>query len=271
MKRWAALVAVDKTRRRWKALVAVARATLVDCVEDENQSATYSVNDNLMPRSGGDHIIEMEHDVKSDSLHTKQTPDSQDTVSSNVPQAVRLALTHHLVMIEPPIKANWSWVFLKWLSRILNVLIEVCQATFAQENAEMKLSNSNFRRLCVITSLICLIISLVEIIGEGKLSKAEWRKEGFCCWFYYSGMQGRLFGKFSLYFGVSSSFVQFCINLTSLVIKKSFIKFDPLPLLLSFGHLVAAMADPGKESVVSCRIHGNCAAKCPLCEQHTPS
>lgn len=120
---------------------------------------------------------------------------------------------------------------------------EVCQATFSQENAQGKLSTPFYLKLNILTSAFCLMISLVETIHEGKKSKVVWRTRGYVGWFYYPGRERRLFGRFSLIFGVFSSTVQLCINLVALLINKNFLKFDTLPLLLSFGYLVAAMVD----------------------------
>lgn len=154
------------------------------------------------------------------------------------------SLTKHYSFIKKALEfVNKKWIFFKWILIVLNVVIEVCQATFSQENAQGKLSTPFYLKLNILTSAFCLMISLVETIHEGKKSKVVWRTRGYVGWFYYPGRERRLFGRFSLIFGVFSSMVQLCINLVALVINKNFLKFDTLPLLLSFGYLVAAMVD----------------------------
>lgn len=167
------------------------------------------------------------------------------------------------------VNINVKWVFFKWVFIVVNVVIEVCQATLAQENAIGKLSTPFYLKLSVITSSICLMISLVEAIHEGKESKVVWRKRGCFGWFYYPGArqeQRRLFARFALIFGVVSSMVQCCINLIALVINKSFVKFETLPLLLSSGYLVAALVDNGGKEMVKCEVHGRCVAECSRCK-----
>uniref|UniRef100_A0A803LY73 Uncharacterized protein n=1 Tax=Chenopodium quinoa TaxID=63459 RepID=A0A803LY73_CHEQI len=142
----------------------------------------------------------------------------------------------------------------------VHVVIEVCQATFSQENAQGKLNTPFYLKLNTITSAFCLMISIIETIHEKKKSKVVWQKNGCFClgWFYYPGRERRIFGRFSLIFGVVSSMVQLCINLVALVMNKNFLKFDILPLLLSFGYLVAAMVDRGGEDMTKCEFHERC-------------
>lgn len=153
---------------------------------------------------------------------------------------------------------NKKWVFFKWLFVVLNVVIEVCQAMFSQENAQGNISTSFYIKMSIITSAFCVIISLIEMIYEGKKANVAWRNRGYLGWFYYPGRQRKLFGRFSLIFGVVSSMIQFFINLVELVINKNFLKFDTLPLLLSSGYLVAALVDRGEKDMIKCEVHGRC-------------
>ncbi|KAJ8452543.1 hypothetical protein Cgig2_000132 [Carnegiea gigantea] len=152
--------------------------------------------------------------------------------------------------------------FLRWLFIILNVAIEVYQATIDQEEAKGKMGRQNYLKWSIITSTFCLLMSLLEAVYEGRSSGAVWRRRGYCCWFY---AQGRLFGKFFLYFGIISSVIQLVVNLTAKYTNQDFIKFDYVPLSLAMGHFVAAMfASREKASlsaIVECKMHGYNAAE----------
>ncbi|KAJ8452545.1 hypothetical protein Cgig2_000134 [Carnegiea gigantea] len=142
--------------------------------------------------------------------------------------------------------------FLRWLFIILNVAIEVYQATIYQEEAKGKMGRQNYLKWSIITSSFCLLMSLLEAACEGRSSGAVWRRRGYCCWFY---AQGRLFGKFFLYFGIISSMIQLV----------DFVKFNYVPLLLAMGHFVAAMfasrEKAGLAATVKCKTHGYNAAE----------
>lgn len=153
--------------------------------------------------------------------------------------------------------------FLRWLFIILNVVTEVYQATIDQEEAQGKMGRQNYLKWSIITSSVCLLMSLVEAVYEGRSSGAAWRRRGYCCWFY---AQGRLFGKFFLYFGIISSMIQLVVNLTANYTNQDFIKFDYVPLLLAVGHFVAAMFASredliGLSAIVECKTHGYNAAE----------
>lgn len=152
--------------------------------------------------------------------------------------------------------------FLRWLFIILNVAIEVYQATINQEEAQGKMGRQNYLKWSIITSSVCLLMSLVEAVYDGRSSGAVWRRRGYCCWFY---AQGRLFGKFFLYFGIISSMIQLVINLSASYTNQDFVKFDYVPLLLAMGHFVAAMfasrEKAGLSAIVECKTHGYNAAE----------
>ena len=154
--------------------------------------------------------------------------------------------------------------FLRWVFIVLNVVFEVCQAALAQEAAH--LGRRFYLKLSVITSSVCLMMSLVEAFHEGRSKGVVWQKRGHCCWFYYPGTQGRLFGRFSLYFGIICSMIQLVLNVIEKLTRKALIKFDIVPLLLSVCYLVAAMvASPeqkdGSLAIVKCKTHGYNAAE----------
>lgn len=163
--------------------------------------------------------------------------------------------------------------FLKWVFIVLNVIVELCQATFTQEAAQGKMGHHYYLKLSIITSSICLTMSLVETFHEGYM--------GFC----YPGnrIQGRDFARFSLYFGLVSSMIQLILNLVAKFTKKSIIKFDYVPLLLSVCYLAAEIiASREKTSlagIVKCKSHGynaveftsfdddgNWVLECPECQ-----
>lgn len=150
--------------------------------------------------------------------------------------------------------------FLKWVFIVLNVLVEICQATFAQEAAQGNIRRHIYLKLSIVTSTICLVMSVLEILQEVKESEVVWQKRGHCCWFYYVGMEGKLFGRFSLYFGVISSMIQLIINVTEKLFKKDIIKFDYLPLLLAVCYFAAAAiasCQKNSSAIVRCKVHGS--------------
>lgn len=149
------------------------------------------------------------------------------------------SLFHVLRKLRPKTLGNKD--FLKWVFIVLNVLVEFFQAVFAQEKNNGKIGRQTYLKLSIITSSICLMMVLVEAFHDGKRYGVVWQQRGYCCWFYYPGNEGRLFGKFSLYFGLISSMIQLIINLTEKLAKKDLVKFDYMPLLLAVCYLAAAI------------------------------
>lgn len=163
-----------------------------------------------------------------------------------------------LKIVRSKTLANKS--FFKWVFTVLNVLLELWQATLSQEKNEGKMGRQNYLKLSIITSLICSMIALFETFHEGKRCGVVWKRRGNCCWFFYPGNEGRLFGRFSLYFGLISSMVQLIINLIEEVSKKDVVQFDYLPLLLAICYLVATMVAsremPISSIMINCNVHG---------------
>ncbi|KAJ8450979.1 hypothetical protein Cgig2_032604 [Carnegiea gigantea] len=162
---------------------------------------------------------------------------------------------------------------LRWVFIVLNVVFEVCQAALAQEVPH--LGRQFYLKLSIITSSVCLMMSLVEAFHEGRSSGVVWQKRGHCCWFYYPGTRGRLFGRFSLYFGIICSMIQLLVNLIEKFTGKDLIKFDFVPLLLSVCYLVAAMIAPHEQdsslAIVKCQTHGYNAAQAASMDGHMSS
>uniref|UniRef100_A0A7C9DBY4 Disease resistance N-terminal domain-containing protein n=1 Tax=Opuntia streptacantha TaxID=393608 RepID=A0A7C9DBY4_OPUST len=210
----------------------------------------------------------------SDGAHTAiEVEDDLDRIidrpllGPNVqPDEAHLNANNETLSKTPRGKASLKWVFI-----VLNVVFEVCQAALSQEAGQGKISRPIYLTLSIITSCLCLIMSLVEAYCEGRRSEVVWQKRGGCCWFYHPGEQGRLFGRFSLYFGIICSMVQLIINLIAKFIRKDFLKFDYVPLLLSVGYMLAAFIESqGKTTSVTanCEHHGRRSPTgvCPGCK-----
>lgn len=144
----------------------------------------------------------------------------------------------------------------------LNVIFEACKLTLAQEKNQRKIGKQTYLSLSVITTSICLIIALIEAFHEGKKYGVVWQKRGICCWFYYPGNQGRVFGKVSLYFAIISSIIELILNLIAKLAKKdSGVQFDYMPLLLAICYLVAAISGSREDTSIAnvsirCNVHG---------------
>ncbi|KAK9690942.1 hypothetical protein RND81_09G165200 [Saponaria officinalis] len=144
---------------------------------------------------------------------------------------------------------------LKWVIIVLNVFIEIFQAALSQESSQGKIKRGIYLKLCIITSLICLMMSIFEIIHEGKSKGAICVRRGYCC-----AIEGELFGNFAIYFGLISSLIQLIVSVTQKCTRRgNVIKFDYLPLLLSICYLIAALIGSRKgtsRGVVRCKFHG---------------